>query len=184
MKPLRYWLVLALLLIYPPRWRKEYGPELTHLLLARPMSLRNVIDTAWNALRQRLREEQPWKILGALSCFLNLLALVLDVHPAGYQIIPTLLILLTAACWTVIRDAGNHRRAGGAAVKTALLATSPIVMIGLLASLGVVTTPIAGTSPYGLLILPLLIVPEIWLIGSLFGLLTSALLRIRRGSAS
>jgi hypothetical protein len=58
-------IVDALLRLYPETWRREYGPELSHLLLSRPLGARVVADVVLGGLRQQARMAEPWAILGA-----------------------------------------------------------------------------------------------------------------------
>jgi len=59
-------LIAALLYLYPPRWRQEYGEELQDLLRQRPLRIGGVADVAWNGIRQRLHDPGAGVQLGLL----------------------------------------------------------------------------------------------------------------------
>ncbi len=48
-------IVQTLLLLYPAKWRNEYGAELEDLLLAEPLRFSAILNVMWNALRQQAR---------------------------------------------------------------------------------------------------------------------------------
>ena len=52
-------IVAALLRLYPAAWRSEYGPELSGILLARPLGPDVIADILWNGFRQRARAAEP-----------------------------------------------------------------------------------------------------------------------------
>jgi len=45
--------VRTLLRLYPADWRREYGPELMDMLLARPLTAKVIGDVFFSGLRQR-----------------------------------------------------------------------------------------------------------------------------------
>jgi hypothetical protein len=57
-------LIAALLYLYPPRWRHEYGDELQEVLQQRPLTLGSVADVAWQGVRQRWHEGGPVLAIG------------------------------------------------------------------------------------------------------------------------
>jgi hypothetical protein len=57
-------IVTALLRLYPPVWRREYGDELTDVLLTRPLTPSIVGDVIANGAWLRLRAAEPSTILG------------------------------------------------------------------------------------------------------------------------
>ena len=63
----KQWIVTALLRLYPAAWRAEYGPELTAILLARPLSPRVIGDVMWNGSKQSAQAAEPSTILGLAS---------------------------------------------------------------------------------------------------------------------
>ena len=54
--------VRQLLRLYPAAWRKEYGEEMRSMLLAQPLTASVIGDVFLNALRQNLRQPDPWKV--------------------------------------------------------------------------------------------------------------------------
>jgi len=63
---MKNFVVRTLLCLYPADWRREYGPELTDMLLARPLTAKVIGDVFFSGPRQRkpdiVREETMTKI--------------------------------------------------------------------------------------------------------------------------
>jgi hypothetical protein len=153
----RHTIVRALVGLYPAAWRKEYGAELTDILMARPLSPRVVGDVSWNGLWQRARTTAPSTMLGLASMLFVLAGFV--VTPTSYfhewlavvrptsKTLPTIevtflasevyvLMLLGCGCWTHLRCGGTVRLAGVAGMKMSLIAGLPVMLGGVLIALG------------------------------------------------
>lgn len=61
---IKHEIVTALVRLYPLAWRNEYGPELTDILLSRPLSAHVIGDVLWNSVRQRARAPEPSTVAG------------------------------------------------------------------------------------------------------------------------
>lgn len=57
-------IIAALVSLYPPRWRYEYGDELQDVLRQRPLRLGSAIDVAWHGVCQRWHEGGPVLAIG------------------------------------------------------------------------------------------------------------------------
>ena len=132
------WLIAALLRIYPAAWRREYGEELTAILLDRPLGPRVMADVGWNGLWQRGRAAEPSTILGLVSMFATLAGLVVSgvvLRPSSMTFPTVRVTLLTAefyvllivgcGCWTYLRHGDKVTRSGVAAMRMSLIAGIP-----------------------------------------------------------
>ena len=202
----------ALLRLYPAAWRAEYGPELTGILLERPLSARVLADVVSNGLvatregcrtvhdsgtrldvhlADRARPERRTLRRGRVDGA----AAVLDDIPHRHRHVPRdeFYVLLLAGCgyWTYRRHAGKPSRCGVAAMRMSLIAGIPVMVIALLMVFGVVDLmPLDAhaaarmrPSAWAILAAPLARVPEAWIWGSLGGLIGKYLAR-RRQAAS
>ena len=154
-------MVAALVRIYPAAWRREYGQELTGILLARPLGARVVADVACNGLRQRLRLTSAPALLGLALMFVlfggfvwNIVAPPLARHPLTDVLRPSshtlpvvtvramgsdayFLLLLWCGYWTELRRRTTLRAAGLSAMKLCAIASIPVVLAGILMMIGV-----------------------------------------------
>jgi hypothetical protein len=177
------WIVGALLHTYPARWRREYGPELSDILLTQPLRARTVIDVLGGGLRQRLRVAPPWAILGSAALAYMIVELyeygvIGTVRPSGITF-PTYrvasmhtdlyaLLLMVCGAWTELQQACKRSRPGWAAVKLSMLAGAPIFIAGLLAASGVRTGP---PSALEVATAPIFMLPLHWIYGYVGGYL-------------
>jgi hypothetical protein len=203
------WLVATLLHLYPAAWRREYGVELTSILLERPLGPRVVADVAWNGLRQRARAAEPSTILGLASTLLMLTGFVV---PGGsysgvgrtllepsWRLFPTVnvtfmaseayaLLLVACGCWSYLRHGGKVTRSGLAAMRMSVIAGIPIMLLAVLVMSGFLDVRLldalgAATirpSALSILIAPLTRVPEAWIWGSIGGFVGKCIARRRR----
>jgi len=161
-------LVQALLRIYPPQWRNEYGAELSHLLLMRPLSVAAFVDVLWNGTRQRVRSLEPSTIAGLAATVVILIGLVQNiVAPLPYargvgtsllqpsmMTLPTLVVapmrsnlfalaLIVCGRWTYLRGHGSSSP-GIAAMRMSLIAGFPVMLAATLMLAGVLATAAIG----------------------------------------
>jgi len=84
--------VRRLLLLYPAKWRNEYGAELEDLLLAEPLRFSVVLNVVLSALRQQVRpSNHPAGVIRSLAQM-----------SAGVGAVFVLSVLLSAPLWTLI----------------------------------------------------------------------------------
>ena len=175
---MKHLFVTMLLRLYPKRWRSEYGPELSGVLLSRPLGVRVILNVLGSALWQQGRDGEPWILLGTPLLALSLLncAAILAGAPrqqpnSARAALISVLIFLTVGFWTMARRGSG---AGRAAMKFSLLVTSPLIATGVLAVTGVVRLAPAATAPNSaatfLLWFPLSQIPFVALIGWIGGL--------------
>jgi hypothetical protein len=202
---IKQWIVTALLRLYPAAWRSEYGPELADVLLARQLGPLAIGDVLWNALRQRARAVEPCNILGLASMSVILTGFVLTGGTYGRdwnamlqptsKTLPTVtvtflaselyvLLLIGCGCWTYLRHGGKVWRSGVAAMTMSLLAGLPVMVGGVLMTLGFFSVRFLGpdlppVSPLAVLVSPLVRLPEYWIWGALGGQLGKWLARRR-----
>ena len=161
-------IVALLLAVYPHHFRREYGPELTHLLLSQPLNVTGVVDVLWNGVKQRLRSPEPSTIFG-----LAMMALIVTgfawniIAPPPYSrgalfsllrptsmTLPTLVVaplksdlyvlaLVVCGCWTYLRHQAQGRP-GRAAMKMSLIAGIPVMVAGVLMLVGLLGTAAIG----------------------------------------
>lgn len=147
MKRLKRQVVVALVGLYPARWKQEYGKEFADVLTRRPLGMAVILNVIWNGFGQQLRCGEPWLIVGVPRLVL-LLALILwnVLYPLPYRtaslgltwqpaVIGNLLLFGTGY-WTVMRDPVNGH-GGRAAMKSTLFATWPFSVVALLYGLGI-----------------------------------------------
>ena len=179
-------LARLLVRLYPPAWRAEYGDELTHILLARPLGARVIADVLWNACVQRARAAAPSTILGVSMMLLVLANIVYrDVlFPplrATHMTYPTVeialvknevyvLLTILCGCWTQMRYGRGPRRSGWAAMRMSLIAGTPVIATGVLQAAGLIEAAFLtnGDARPGALMLitaPIARVPESWIWG-------------------
>jgi hypothetical protein len=154
-------IVAALVRLYPAAWRAEYGPELTIILLARPLTARIIGDVLHNGLQQRVRLAEPSSLFGLAFMFTilagfawNIVAPPVVRHPLtdllrhSSKTLPVvtvgpigsdfyLLLLLWCGCWTELRRRGTLPQAGLAAMRVCSIASLPVVIAGVLMLSGV-----------------------------------------------
>jgi hypothetical protein len=200
----KQWIVSALLRLYPAAWRSEYGPELTGILLARPLGPRVIADVLWNGFRQRAQAAEPSTILGLAAMLVILTGFVLTgnygrnwtavLQPSARTFPPVAVtflaselfvyLLIACGCWTHLRYGGKVRRAGVAAMRMALIASMPVMLAALLMMSGLLELRFGGPrllapSPWAILISPLARLPEFWIWGALGGQLGKWITRRR-----
>ena len=197
--------VTALLRVYPAAWRAEYGPELTDILLTRPLSLSVIVDVLWSGLGHRAQAVEPSTILGLASMSVVLTGFVPAGGPYGRNWMAVLqptsmtfppvtvtflgtelyvLLLIGCGCWTHLRYGGKVSRSGVAAMTMSLLAGLPVMVGGVLVICGVFSVKFLGPdlptlSPAAIQISPLARLPEFWIWGALGGLLGQWIARRR-----
>jgi hypothetical protein len=161
-------LVAALLRIYPFQWRREYGPELSDLLLKQPLDGFMVADVFWNGLRQRVRSLDPSTVLGLGMMVAVLAGLAWNIiaprpYREGWTVLlepsaktlPTIdirpftselyfLFLLGSGCWLHLRDGRRPSQSGMAAMRICLIASLPIMFAGVLMLFGVLDVTVAA----------------------------------------
>ena len=201
-------IVAALLRLYPAAWRREYGAELTGILMARPLAPRVIADVAWNGFWQRGRAAEPSTILGLASMFVMLTGFVIPGGSYGgawgallrpsWRLFPTVnvtfmasefyaLLLVGCGCWTYVRHGGRVTRSGVAAMRMSLIAGVPIMLMALLVMSGFLDMAFLDThgaatirpSALAILVAPLSRVPEAWIWGSIGGFVGKCV--VRRG---
>jgi hypothetical protein len=204
---LKQWIVTALLRLYPAAWRSEYGPELTGILLARPLGPRVIGDVLWSGFRRRGQAAEPSTILGLAAMLVVLSGFVLTGGAYGrtWMMLPQsssrtfppetalasgfFVFLLTACgCWTHLRHGGKARRAGMAAMRMGFIAGLPIMLAAVLMMFGLFDLRFVGSrlpppAPWEVLISPLARLPEFWIWGALGGLLGKRIARERQRAA-
>lgn len=201
---LKHWIVAALLRLYPAAWRSEYGPELTGILLARPLSARVIGDVIWNGLKQSAQSAEPSTILGVASLLAVLTFVVtggsygrrwiLLVQPTTMTV-PTMtvtfmssgyyaLLLIWCGCWTYLRHRGTAKQSGMAGVRMSLIAAIPLLFGGWLMVFGLIGPSLLGSqfdssASWAVLAAPLFRLPDSWLWAALGGQLGKRIARSR-----
>jgi hypothetical protein len=164
--------VAALLRVYPPGWRTEYGPELAEILERQPLDVRIVAGVLSSAVRQRVRVAEPATWCGVAAMVVVAVGVGLNIAglPAigtrlpsflrdSWKLFPSVvvtpfetelyvLLLIVCGCWTVLRR-GPSSRAGVAAMQMTAIAGLPIVLVGVLMFLGLVGVSIAAPDRAG-----------------------------------
>ena len=159
--------VSAMLRIYTSPWRQEYGAELSHLLLMRPLSVASSVDVLWNGARQRVRSLELSTVLGLIAMAVILIGFVQNiVAPLAYArgvatsllqpsmiTLPTLVVaplksnlyvlaLVACGCGTYLRDRAS--RPGLAAMRVTLIAGIPVMVAAILMLTGTLATTVVG----------------------------------------
>ena len=131
-------IVRALIGVYPPQWRLEYGDELELMLARRLLTFGIVFNVLAHGVWQRLRLAPIWKLAGAT------LALKLVIGTTVNSIWPLpimaynrffgadLLIAFAVGYLVVRRDHKGIRAAMGSAAMAATLGMIPEVVLALL----------------------------------------------------
>jgi hypothetical protein len=211
-------LVSWLMRLYPKAWRNEYGSELADLLRARPLTVRVCSNVVWSALWQHARASQgaSWVGLGLMLVTIGAIAsniveppphiwspeLPRGEQPGFAEYIALLqrplhsefyvIVLAAIGFWTALRGKTSP---GRAAIRVSMIASVPLVLVGLLMVSGVLgyselnpgqasTTfdergilytfykgfqQIPGPAPLVMLLSPLLRLPGAWMWGSIGG---------------
>jgi hypothetical protein len=211
-------IVSWLLRLYPKAWSAEYGAELADMLRARPLTVRVCSDIVLSALRQHARASQvaSWVGVGLMLVTIGALAsniveppthiwspgLPRRAQPSFAEYIALLqrplhsefyvLVLVAIGFWTALRGKTSP---GRAAIRVSMIASVPLVLVGLLMVSGVLgyselnpgqssTTldergilytfykgfqQIPGPAPLVMLLSPLLRLPGAWMWGSIGG---------------
>ena len=199
---MKQWIVTGLLRLYPVAWRREYGPELTDILLAHPLSPRVIGDVMWNGLKQSAQAAEPSTILG-LASFLAVLTFVLTGGSYGRRWIllvqptrmtlPTMsvtfmasgyYVLIWCGCWTYLRHRGTAKQSGMAGVRMSLIAAVPLLFGGGLMMFGLIGPSLLGpqgppSASWAVLAAPLFRLPDSWLWAALGGQLGKRIARPR-----
>jgi hypothetical protein len=159
--------VSALVRIYPSQWRNEYGEELSHLLLKRPLSIAASANVLWSGARQRVRALELSTVLGLIAMVVVVIGLVQNiVAPLAYAsgvaqsllrpsmiTLPTLVVtplksnlyvlaLVACGCGTYLRDPA--RSPGLAAMRATLIAGIPVVVAAVLMLTGALAATVVG----------------------------------------
>jgi hypothetical protein len=197
-------IVTGLLRLYPVAWRREYGPELTDMLLAHPLSPRVIGDVMWNGLKQSAQAAEPSTILG-LASLLVVLTFVLTGGSYGRRWIllvqpttktlPTVtvtfmasgyyaLLLIWCGCWTYLRHRGKVNQSGVAGVRMSLIAAIPLMFGGLLMMFGLIGPSLLGphfepSASWAVFTAPLFRLPDSWIWAALGGQLGKWITRRR-----
>jgi hypothetical protein len=147
---MKKWIIETLLRLYPAAWRREYGPELIDVLLARPLTAGTVGDVFWNGLWQRGRLAEPSTLVGLAMLLLTVAGFVWNIaapplnghdkmvllqNPLAFDVY--VLVLVGCGCWTHLRYSGKLFQSGRAAVKVSVMAGIPVMLAGLLMLIGV-----------------------------------------------
>lgn len=203
------WIVAALLRVYPTAWRREYGEEVTGILLERPLNPRVIADVAWNAFWQRTRAAEPSTILGVAVILGVVTGFVLSggtygrawvsfLQPSSRTFPPfevTILgseiyayLLIACGCWTHLRHRGKVRESGIAALRMSVIASMPVMLIAVLMMAGLLELKFVGPrlpppSPLAILITPLVRLPGAWIYGALGGQLGKWIVRRTKRAA-
>jgi len=198
----KHWVVAALLRLYPAAWRSEYGPELTDILMSRPLSARVIADVMWNGLKQSAQAAEPSTILGLASLLAVLTFVVtggsygrrwiLLVEPTT-KTLPTVnvtfmssgyyaLLLIACGCWTYLRHRGTAKQSGMAGVRMSLIAAIPLMFGGLSMMFGLIGPSLLGpqfepSASWAVLAAPLFRLPDSWLWAALGGVLGKRIAR-------
>jgi len=160
--------VSALLSIYPSQWRNEYGAELSHLLLMRPLSIGASINVLWNGAGQRVRSLEPSTIFGVIAMAVIVIGFAQNIlAPRPYasgvatsllqpsmMTLPTLVVgpmksnlfalaLIVCGRWTYLRSHGSINP-GIAAMRMSLIAGFPVMLAAILMLAGVLGTTAIG----------------------------------------
>jgi hypothetical protein len=149
--------VNGLLRLYPARWREEYGPELSEILLTRPLNARTIFDVAFSGVRERVRNPQPATIIGLAGTLLVTNAIITNItDPASAgalladstKTLPTIVVspmesdwyalfLILWGCWTALRTNGTASASGRTGARISFIASTPIFVAGALMMFGV-----------------------------------------------
>jgi hypothetical protein len=160
--------VSMLLRIYSPQWRREYGAELSDVLLTQPLSAGVVADVLWNGARQRARSLPPSTVFGIAAMLAIVAGFAQNIAaPLPYasgaatsllqpsrMVLPTLVVaplksnlyalaLIACGCWTRLRS-DRSNTPGFAAVRMSLLAGVPVMLAALLMFAGILATTAIG----------------------------------------
>ena len=136
MKP--HLIVHALVRVYPPRWRLEYGDELEQVLACRPLTVGIICNVLAHGVWQRLRVAPTWKLAGATLALKLVIGTTVNsiwpLTPTAYNlfIAPDSAIAFAVGCLAVIRDRKNIRAAMGSAAMAATLGILPEIILALL----------------------------------------------------
>jgi hypothetical protein len=203
-----HWMVAALLRLYPAAWRREYGAELTGILMARPLGPRVMADVAVNGLWQRGRAAEPSTILGLAAMLLVLTSFVvtgisyggtwtawLGPSPRTFPPVMALasgsFVFLLVVCggWTHLRHGSTAPRSGLAAMKMGFIAGIPIMLAGALMMSGrleltIVDPRLPAPAPWAILIAPLARLPEFWIWGAVGGQLGKRIARQKAAASA
>jgi hypothetical protein len=154
---MKNWIVRTLLRRYPADWRREYGAELTDMLLARPLTVNIVGDVLRNALWQRLRTAEISTLVGLAMMLIMLNGFVWNiVAPPRYGSESSMLLqyfwgsnlyvelLVACGLWTNLRYRGELSRSGRAAMRITFLAGVPTMLAGVLMLSGFLGVIVVG----------------------------------------
>ncbi|MFA5910558.1 MAG: hypothetical protein WC815_17390 [Vicinamibacterales bacterium] len=160
--------VTLLLRLYPSAWRSEYGPELTDMLLTRPLGANIIADVLLSGLRERVRSVEPSTVMGLIVMLVILSGVLWNIaapQPYGHastellqpstKTLPTitvrplaseayLLFLMGFACWINLRRGGKVSQSGVAAMRICFIAGLPIMLAGILMGFGVLSLVVLG----------------------------------------
>jgi hypothetical protein len=161
-------IVSLLLALYPGTFRREYGAELTHLLMARPLGPSSIADVVWSGVRQRLRSPEPSMIFGFSTMMLIVTGFawnIIDAPPyvggalfsvlrPSEMTLPTLVVapmkselyvlaLIACGWWTCLRQ-GARARPGLSAMNMSFIAGLPVMLAGVLMLTGLLGATVIG----------------------------------------
>ena len=153
--------VMLLLRLYPSAWRREYGDELSHLLLTRPLGPGTVADVVGSGVRQRIRSTEPATARGLAMMLVIICGLAWNIAaPSPYgdastevlqpttktlppitvkplASVPYLLFLTACGCWLSLQNGSRVSESGMAAIRVCFIAGVPIMLAGTLVLFGV-----------------------------------------------
>jgi hypothetical protein len=182
-------LVAMLVRVYPAPWRAEYGAELEHLLLARPLAVHTVVDVVWNGLWQRMRSIDFATCFGLGAMMVVIAAIVTGrtILEPSHMTFPAVtvrplqsdlywLFLVACGCALQLRARTTLSRTGVAAMKISFIAGLPIVVAGVLLVAGIGQPDPSAYSPAGwqVAVAPIARLGESWIWGAVGGALGRA----------
>jgi hypothetical protein len=155
--------VALLVLLYPRRWRREYGEELAATLLARPLTPGGISDVAWSAANERLRASGVATRLGAGGMLITSAWLAADLaappsradswawllRDSGITL-PTLIVVPLQSGFAIVaaaaygfwrREHDTRKQVARDAAWICLLAGLPVMGVAALMALGVLSNP-------------------------------------------
>lgn len=184
--------------LYPAEWRNEYGSELYHLLVARPIRFRAAVDVVLSAVTQQVAYGHAWRFTGAaLLCYVLAQLAISILCPPAYENRGHSQWMFCLAF--AVAGALTRKDSVEAALKTLAVGLWPLTLTGVLYASGVLGQVVLAPGdvpttfaehgwafavyhpehrPMGafpLIILPLFVTPYAVLFGGLGGLLVRKL---------
>ncbi len=156
-------IIAALLYLYPPRWRHEYGDEVADLLRQRPLTPGIAAEVAWRGVCQRWHDGGPVLAIGFLLLPWGSALIVQNLlYPRSYTVacgwgllhdtrylFPSVemapgganffgFVLVSCGFITRLRERVPLWRSGVAATQLAAVAGLPVLILGALLLTGIV----------------------------------------------